>query len=197
MPFCTPPSCLQDLSLEGLLRAKKITSEAAERLWCVVFGWPGLALVPKPLPWACALRMLMVGLTVCGGSIRTVWWGRVFPVQWQDCKRQKNVVWVFCVWWVNLEMRWPPIISWEGVCALGKKKGKTRRVGVWVIKTLLGEWVGGALLCERDVGVWCSYETCNVSSSLFYWLQQLICYPLYKLCIYKYNTMVTFPFRQK
>lgn len=55
----------------------------------------------------------------------------------------------------------------------------------------------GALLCERNLGVWCSYETCNVSSSLFYWLQQLICYPLYKLCIYKYNTMVTFPYKTK
>lgn len=41
--ICTPPSCLQDLSLEGLSKAKEVMSEAAERLWCVVFGWPGLA----------------------------------------------------------------------------------------------------------------------------------------------------------
>lgn len=31
---------------------------------------------------------------------------------------------------------------------------------------------GSPLLCERNFGVWCSYEMCNVLSSLFDWLQQ-------------------------
>lgn len=26
---------------------------------------------------------------------------------------------------------------------------------------------------------------------------ELICYPLYKLCIYKYNTLITFPYKTK
>lgn len=92
--------------------------------------------------------------------------------------------------------------GWGGVCALGKRKKKKKgkhggrsvsgQNPVW--RVYVG---GGALLCERNIGVWCSYKTCNVSSSLFYWLQQLICYPLYKLCIYKYNTMVTFPYKTK
>lgn len=54
--------------------------------------------------------------------------------------------------------------------------------------------------CERTFGVWCSYEKkkramCQVACLLA--TTELICYPLYKLCIYKYNTLITFPYKTK
>lgn len=55
--------------------------------------------------------------------------------------------------------------------------------------------------CERTFRVWCSYEKkkksamCQVACLLA--TTELICYPSYKLCIYEYNTLITFPYKTK
>lgn len=54
--------------------------------------------------------------------------------------------------------------GWEGVCALGKKKKEKKEGKTWRAECEWSEplWRvdvgGGALLCERNIGVWCSYE---------------------------------------
>lgn len=96
--------------------------------------------------------------------------------------------------------------GWEGVCALRKKKKKEKKEGkTWRAECAWSEPCVASGCGRGSPPVWEEHwrlvqlriESCNVSSSLFYWLQQLICYPLYKLCIYKYNTMVTFPYKTK
>lgn len=68
--------------------------------------------------------------------------------------------------------------GWEGVCALGKKKKKKKK-GKHGGRSVSGQnpvWRvdvgGGALLCERNIGVWCSYESnramCQVACSTGY-----------------------------
>lgn len=55
-----------------------------------------------------------------------------------------------------------------------------------MVRTLRGEWVWeGEPSCVRGTLSSGAAMKRAMSSSLFYWLQQLICYPLYKLCIYK------------
>lgn len=123
MPFCTPPSCLQDLYVDGLSRAKEVMSEAAERPWCVVFGWPwtrhwylssewSLSLCREHVHWGCEwLGGCLEGL------LRTVWWGGVFPLVYETARDSRNVVWMFCVWGAYCGMRWPPIRFLGGVSA--------------------------------------------------------------------------------
>lgn len=76
-------------------------------------------------------------------------------------------------------------------------EGRSGRSGPWS-----GEWVwGGERLSlpsvRRTFGVWFGSETCSVRCE---WPELLaatasICYPLYKLCTYQYNTSVTLPYK--
>lgn len=119
----------------------------------------------------------MVGW-LSGGSVTDCVVRRRLSPCVRDCKRQQkrslNVLCVRSILWDEMTTNSFP---GGGVCALEKKKKKKKRR-----ENLEGgsgrsgpEWVVGGypLSCVRGMsGVWCSYGTCNVSSSLFYWLPQ-------------------------
>lgn len=127
MPFCFLPSYLQGplfgRSFEGYkshvrsgiaptVHGVWVTLDSP-RHWFLTF-WEA----PESLlPWACALRMLMGGMTVCWGSITDCMVRQTFffpLVVANNCKRQKKkAVWMFCVWGVYQGMSWQPIISWR------------------------------------------------------------------------------------
>lgn len=158
---------------------------------------PVFCVVPKPLPWACVQRTL---LAECVEDLSwTVWSSSLVPVVGRLQGMKTCSLNVLCV----RNMPWDEMTTshFPGGWGLRLRKKKGTRGGrEWAVRTT--EWWGvcvgwGALPLWEDCSVRCSSETCNVSSSLFDLLQQSSCYPLYKLCIYKYNTWITFPYKTK
>lgn len=122
--------------LEGLLRANKSCKKRHSNhgAWCL--GFPGLIhwyltfwVAPKPLPWACALRMLMIGRLYA----MRIYWRLYAEAHFFSCGcfitvREKKKVWMSCMWGISCEMGRPPIISkgWGEGC-LHLFRGKTER----------------------------------------------------------------------